>query len=369
MRKRDRNTDAFFALLRAGLWEQGVRLSAYEPVDFASVYRLASEQSVVGLIAAGLENVKDAAVNKYELLPFLKGVINLENRNSLMNSFIAKMAEKMKEADIFACVVKGQGVAQCYERPQWRAVGDVDYFLDADNYEKAKAFLIPVAASVEAEDKIRLHQGMTIDSWIVELHGTMHSGISKRMDKGVDSVQRDIFERKGFRVWRNGETDVFLPNPDNDAVIVFTHFIEHFFVGGVGLRQISDWCRLLWTYRDGIDRELLGRRLEDMGLMSEWKAFARFAVTYLGMPEEAMPFYPSSSFDGKSRRICRLILDAGNFGHNKDQSYRKKYPSLEEKTITFWRRFGDYIRLSFIFPLDGPSFFLTYIFRKLRTVL
>ena len=60
--------------------------------------------------------------------------------------------------------------------------------------------------------------------------------------------------------------------------------LQHFFVGGVGLRQICDWCRLLWTYRERIDRDLLLRRLQEMWIVSEWKAFGAFAVEYLGLP-------------------------------------------------------------------------------------
>ena len=59
----------------------------------------------------------------------------------------------------------------------------------------------------------------------------------------------------------------------------------------VGLRQFCDWCRLLWTYRRSINVGLLEARLNEMGLVSVWKAFGAFAVEYLGMPGEAMPLY------------------------------------------------------------------------------
>lgn len=36
---------------------------------------------------------------------------------------------------------------------------------------------------------------------------------------------------------------------------------------------------------------LLEARLNEMGLVSVWKAFGAFAVEYLGMPGEAMPLY------------------------------------------------------------------------------
>ena len=52
------NQQAFFELLKAGLWEKEARLLSSDGVDFACVYKLAQEQSVAGLVAAGLERVQ-----------------------------------------------------------------------------------------------------------------------------------------------------------------------------------------------------------------------------------------------------------------------------------------------------------------------
>ena len=173
-----------------------------------------------------------------------------------------------------------------------------------------------------------------------------------------------------MRVWKNDGADVPLPSPDNDVIIVFTHFLQHFFCGGVGLRQICDWCRLLWTYRDSIDRGLLEQRLREMGIVSEWKVFAAFAVDWLEMPVEAMPLYSSdASWSRKAKRICRVVMEAGNFGYNKDNSYRSRYPLLVEKSITFFRRLVEYMRLFSIFTADAPRFFVTYVGRRTKAAM
>lgn len=357
----------FFALVRGGLWEQEVQLLPYGIVDYEPLRQLAEEQSVVGLVAAGLGHVEDIKIPKADVLQFIGQTLQLEQRNQAMNYFIGVTVEKMREAGIYSLIVKGQGVAQCYERPNWRSCGDVDFFFDADNYEKAKDYLTPLASYVHPEEKVKKHLAMTIDPWEVELHGLMPTEISERINKGVCEVQRDIFENGGVRVWRNDGVDVYLPSPDNDIIIVFTHFLQHFFIGGVGLRQICDWCRLLWTYRDEIDRDLLEKRLHEMGILSEWTAFGALAVDYLAMPEEAMPFYTkSTSWTRKAQQICRVVLDAGNFGHNKDNSYRSRYPKLVEKSITFLRRLGEFVRLSMIFPQDAPRFFWTYVSKRVK---
>ena len=361
--------DVFWALLRAGLWERGTQLVPLAPIDFSMLYDLAEEQSVVGLIAAGLEHVEDRKVTKQEALPFLKKVFVLEGRNESMNAYIGCLINRLRDVGIYAILIKGQGVAQCYSRPQWRSSGDIDFFLDNINYIKAKKFLTPLAESVEKEDASRLHLGMKLDSWTVELHGTMRTKISRRVDRIIATVQKDIFEKGGVRAWRDNDVDVFLPSVDNDVIIVFTHFVKHFYVGGIGLRQICDWCRLLWTYRNSLDWKLLEVRLKKMGLMTEWRAFATLAVEKLSMPYEAMPFYSNNErYRRKAEGICNLVLETGNLGQNKDSSYRSRYSKLISGFITFGRRIGEFLKISTIFPGNAGRFFVTYVFNRTKAM-
>lgn len=288
----------------------------------------------------------------------MKKVFEAETRNADMNRFVADLFTKLWEAGIHAVLVKGQGIAQCYQRPQWRAAGDVDLLLDAENYEKAKSFLSPLASSIEKELVEYKHLGMTIGSWKVELHGTLHGHISKVADAVVDQVQEEMLSQGVFRIWKNGETDIPLPAPDSDVVFIFSHILQHFFHGGIGLRQICDWVRLLWTYRGSIDRNLLESRIREMRLMTEWKAFAALAVDYLGMPTEAMPLYDSSArWKRKANRISKFIFRVGNFGHNRDGGIYTKYPYLVYKAISFGRHVGDFFEQLLIFPLDSLRVF------------
>lgn len=348
----DNNTQAFLALLRAGLWEKDVRLSPHGDVDFNEIYRLAGEQSVVGLVAAGLEHVIDVKPSKGVALMFVGETIQLEQRNTAMNSFVGELYKKIKDNDIFAVLVKGQGVAQCYERPLWRASGDIDLLLDEENYHKAKALLENSADRTGEEYHAHLHQDYSIGPWEVELHGTFRNGLWKKMDKIIDEVQRFVCQDSQVRVWNNGVCEVLLPSLDNDVIFLFSHILQHYFKGGIGLRQICDWCRLLWNAKGTLSSELLESRLRNMGVMTEWKAFAAMVVDYLEMPIEAMPFY-DSEYGAKGNRIFEFILETGNFGRGRDSSYFEKYPYLVRKAISVWKHTCDGFRYMRIFPWDS----------------
>lgn len=371
------NINAFFALVRAGLWEHAdanFNVNSNESVNWNEVYRLAQEQSVIGVALAGIERLKNAnhndnfSISQELLLQWIGEVQMLEQQNKAMNQFVSKLIEKMRKAGIYTLLIKGQGIAHCYVKPLWRTCGDVDLLLSDSNYEKAKAYLTPLASSVETEYDYKKHLGMTIDQWVVELHGNMRCGLSVRMDKAIDDIQDDAFFCGHVRSWMNGHTQVFLPGVGSDVLFVFTHFIKHFYIGGLGLRQICDWCRLLWTYKGSLRLGLLETRIRKMGLSSEWKAFAAFAVDYLGMPKEAMPLYSSDKkWSRKADKICSFIMEVGNFGHNRDRSYFNKYPYAVRKARSMGRRCNDLVRHARIFPLDSLRFFPRIMFNGLRS--
>ena len=358
---KEHNVKAFFELVKVGLWgcnNGDHNLDLNKGIDWNGVYQLAQEQSVQGLLLQGIEELKakgiELSVPKVLLLQWIGEVQAIEQRNKAMNAFVASLIERLRAEDVYTILVKGQGIAQCYERPLWRACGDVDLFLSEENYQKAVHVLSPLATKVEEENSYRKHLAMTIDGWSVELHGTLRSGLWNRLDREIDNVQNEVFLGGAVRSWMNGNTHVFLPRADEDVVFVFSHILQHFYKEGIGLRQICDWCRLLWTYRDSLDMKLLKTRIESAGIMSEWKTFAALAVEYLGMPADAMPLYGANNkWSKKAQKVMAIIMETGNFGNNRDYSYRQKYPFVVFKTISLWRHLLDFGRYFVIFPLDS----------------
>lgn len=335
------NQQAFFELLKAGLWgAAGAYLNPDENVNWDEVCRLAEEQSVVGVVLAGIEhsNIKPS---QDLLLQWIGEVQIIEQTNKAMNKFIEKLVGKMREEDIYTLLVKGQGIAQCYEKPLWRSSGDVDFFLSKENYEKAKKFLNPLSTDGKPERQYSKEIGYYIDSWLVELHASQRTGLSTRVDSVIDEVQKDLFYGGNVRSWDNNGTTVFLPSPDNDVFLVFTHAIKHFYKeGGQCLRQICDLCRLIWTYKESLNHELLESRIRKAGLMSEWKAFATVAVEYLGMPSGAMPLYSKNKkWSKKANAVMAFFLKGGE-----------------------WEKIQDTITLNKSFPLSVLRFLPSLLF-------
>lgn len=375
----DNNKKAFFVLLRAGLFpDHGegfmVHDTLFMDVNWGKVYQIAQEQSVQGVVLQGIEELRakniELSVPKVLLLQWIGEVQLIEQRNKEMNIFLARLIEDLKSEGIRCALVKGQGIAQCYERPLWRSSGDIDLLLDEENYFKASSYL-PNRADQVKENRMDIkHFEMSFGTWVVELHGTLHGEWSRRVDRVIDDIQADSFRKNNFRIWKNNNVEALLPSPDVDVLFVFSHILQHFFIGGIGLRQICDWCRLLWTFRTSLNQELLESRIRETGLMSEWKAFGAFAVVYLRMPVGAIPLYSDDSrWKRKASRLLGFVMETGNFGHNRDESYKMKYPVVIRLFISFCRRVKDTYKHFCIFPLDALKAWMTIWVMGVRFVI
>lgn len=352
--KLNNNQKALLTLVRAGLWEKNDRLSHIGNIDFNEVVRLAELQTVLGLMAAGTEHLTDVKLPQVVSLQLAGEVLKIEQRSKAMNEYVEQLITRLRERGVYALLMKGQGIAQCYERPLWRTCGDIDLLLSNDNFKAAKSILIPIASSVDDEDEKRKHLALTIDKWVIELHGTLRTSLWKRLERVMDEVLEDVFYKGNVRSWMNGNTQVFLLKADEDVVFVFAHILQHFFVEGIGLRQICDWCRLLYTFNDKIDKKLLERRLKSAKLMEKWKVFAAFAVEYLGMPGSEMPFYSNSwRYKRKAKMVMTLVMDAGNFGQGKDKSYKETHSKIICYCISFGKHAKDGFRRFILFPREA----------------
>ena len=88
MRNSENTRKAFLELVEAGLWGNGnpdIRIDG--TTDWQEVYRLATEQSVLGLILDGLEH-SDVKPPQVLLLQWIGEVQMIEQRNKAMNKML-----------------------------------------------------------------------------------------------------------------------------------------------------------------------------------------------------------------------------------------------------------------------------------------
>ena len=352
----------FFALLRSGLWDDAPELPDTAPGedDWKEVYSLSMSQTVVGLVTDGAAACPAGYVPKAVSLKLMSSLISTEKANAVIDSHVSRFVSLLEGSGVQPILVKGQAVAQCYIHPSGRMPGDIDLVIDPKQYEAAKAVISPIADSVGGEGLAYMHFGAMFGSVELELHGTVHTSLGRKINDVLDEAQALLHREGGYRIWNCLGTQVRIPSVDFDALFIFTHLLQHFFCGGLGLRQLCDWARVLHTHCAAIDRALLENRLTKMGILTEWKTFVGFLVDYLGLPEEEAPLY-DTRYRSKTGKLWAYIERVGNFGKKRGLRDRSKDPYLIRKVESMFVNSQDFLHHISIFPLDSLKFYWYYL--------
>ncbi len=362
--------DLFFALLRSGLWGTSPVLprQVADSGDWQKAYRLSMEQTVVGLVTDGAAAAPALFVPKEISLKLMSSLVSVEKFNAVIDDAIVRFVALLEDGGVQPVLVKGQAVAQCYIHPSGRMSGDIDLVISPAQYEAAKAIITPAADSIGAEGAEKMHFSATFGNVELELHGTVQTSLGRKINDVLDIARDELFKDGGCRFMDCRGKRVRIPSIDFDALFIFTHLLQHFYCGGLGLRQLCDWARVLHTHSGKINLPLLEERLRLMGLESEWKTFVLFLVRYLGLPEEEAPLY-DGRFGKRADKLWRYIEKVGNFGKNRQHRDRSKDPYLIRKIGSFFINSQDFIHHVSIFPLDSLRFFRQYLITGTRAVV
>ncbi len=367
MRHSDR---LFFAVLRRGLWgesKEGIEYPADKAV-WDDVLALSASQTVMGIMADGLSDCSQNEVPPKVAYRFISASISTEHRNGQINSVIASLFLRFESAGVPVVLVKGQAIAQCYRHPSSRMPGDIDLIVKPEDFEAAKAVVRDLSGNTGECNTEQMHFATNIGDVEIEVHGTVHTTLSRKINSMLNEMQMELFSEGGCRTWNCDGVTVRIPSEDFDSLYIFIHLLQHFFCGGLGLRQLCDMSMALYANNGLFSDAKLARRIRRAGLESEWKTFVAFLVNYLGLPEHAAPLY-DAKYLSKADRIWDYIRRAGNFGKNNPRRYGMHSAYLLRKTESLLRNASGFARHIRLFPADSFRFFgyyLTKAFKSLR---
>jgi hypothetical protein len=302
---------AFFSLLRAGLWKT-VPDSSFDLDEEAwdRLFDMARAQTVEALVYDGILLLPpDRFPPKPLLLKWTVIVDRIEKRNARMNQSIEELNDCFTAEGVSPLLLKGQGVAACYEEPAHRLCGDVDlYFRNKEAYAKA-------LKSVEKRNiKVSIGHDMSAEySWkqipvehhnhLVDIHNPFAAGFLKELEQ----------QEEGSKIMMPfGKEQVALPSPLLTHLSVNSHILKHSLSFGIGLRQLCDSARICYTYREQVDGEALKAVYKRLGIYRWMTLLNQLLVDFLGTPQECLPFVSEQKQD--ANWMMEEILAAGNFG-------------------------------------------------------
>ena len=344
--------EVFLEILKAGMW--GVRPQVPEEFDdWGSVVRLARSQSVLGIVGDVL--LSDAVLSQripIELKDKVKKFVMANMvTHSLLNNTLVKVVSALRDNGVESVLLKGQGIARNYPRPELRQCGDIDLYVGLVNGVKVHDILSPIAVKIDGKEYIDVgkHYHVTMPGGVeVEVHRLTDLIVSTKK-KMIYQTASDKGTSTGLVTYDFAGTPVNTPADDFNAFFIFNHLFHHFLTSGIGLRQFCDWMMFLHVNHGRLDLEYLGKLLNDMDLMKPWKTFGCVLVKLLGLPEEEFPFYDKSNED-KVGKIIRRVLDEGNFGKERSIYKNRGTNYLLNKTRSLWGHMSKASALLFLFP-------------------
>lgn len=283
--------DTFLKLLRAGLWEQDLQLSAVpDAAGWEQLMRMARSQSVMGLFLRGMVHLPDdqqppGAVQQ-DLLRWRTALERTFGRHARVQ---ALLLEELSAAGVHPVVQKGSEAAKYYPRPAMRQVGDIDLY--CPEFARARA-LVPEARRAPDGAAVFEQEGVT-----VELHPhyyDVHLPLSRLPEPGT---------------------------PCGELLLLSAHIFKHAIGAGVGYKQLCDLTLALTRLDGQYDKAELQAALQRAGLLRWHRLLCSLLVEDL----ELDPAHSLNDFHPCNPEVLRrMVREAGSFGKNKRQREHKK---------------------------------------------
>ena len=349
----------FLELLRSGLWGNPADTELFiGNVDWKSILRIAKEQTVQVIVADGIETLpKEMWPPKEAMLHLMMARVKTSQMHQLLNTTLNQIVNALDAAGIPSALLKGQGVAQNYRKPESRMCGDIDLYTGLQGYHKACEIVEELQGDKphKAGEECEHHMHLSLNGVEIEIHRYADMMPNKRHDNYFQHWTKESidanFGTDVLRKWDNNGTKIHMAIPTFDAFFILYHAVRHLTTGGVGFRQICDWTMYLHDNHKDIDTEELCKKLKVFNMESIWKEFGIFAVTVLGLPAEELPLAPNSLKSNKPAKLLKHIFISGNFGRlNSNGREYLKDPYLKKKWRSFCFQSTRLFKLLNLFP-------------------
>ena len=346
--------EVFFQLIKIALGKAERFETAPTAEQWRDLFHEAQRQTLLGLLFTGVERLPAEQRPPRELiLQWYTLVSRMEKMNQRMNDMCAKVQARFLEDGFRSCILKGQGMARYYDRPERRQCGDIDIWVEG-GWKK----VLPYVYKVRPGGRFVYHhvdfgevQGIPVEvhftpSW---MYNPIHN---RRLQRWFEQHAEECFSTDSLSAERTFVT----PPRDFDLIYILLHAYRHIFDDGLGLRQLCDYYYLLasppalplkggsplWGshsdcagqqseessgklgIRNEEHSEKLGIRSEELGmdyrkeLRMLGRGFERFAKAVMwimgevfGLDREQMLIEPSEKH---GRFLLQEVMEAGNFG-------------------------------------------------------
>ena len=300
--------------IQKSLWNKDIMFP--ENTDWNAVLKEAEDQAVLGIVIG----VVPADVQRE-----WKG-----RASAVTASFVRilhyqeQLYKLLKENGIPMVILKGTAAAIYYPNPSQRTMGDIDYLVPSEYFEKAKELLSTNEYSIEDDPRAPRHMHIYKGGISFEQHRFFSSegiDVERYVTEGVSQVVEEKIYGTKFPI---------LPNLANGLVLL-GHMAQHL-KSGLGLRQVVDW--MMFVNRE-LDDELWSNAFEratiETGLNQVAIVSTKMCQQYLGLSENI--HWCKDADSELCAELMESLLSSGNFDRK-----RGKGSAVESVTSNIARK-------------------------------
>lgn len=337
----DRIEQLLYKVVRAQIWGGQIQQPEISSSDYHALMNMAMKQTVAGLV---MQCVSDGRL-KVELSPAdaMKTLLlqrQIEQQNELLNAEVAALCEMFQRNNVRFIVFKGQTLARLYPHPNARTSGDIDFYVPAEDYERATE-IISKEWNIEIEHSTsHQHTEFEHNKVIFEMHFEMLKFFNKKVQRDFDSM---IQNSEIQYIDING-CKVPTLDPIANLVYTFAHLWYHLLELGIGMRQLCDLALLIndtfpANGEDNSEKiQQLRAQLKSLGILKAFGAVENMLHSNLGLPYAPLNIKTRKYHQ---REILRRVMRYGNFGKYGRKGSRADfsfYISLTfERVATFFK--------------------------------
>lgn len=353
----------FLELLRAAIWNMSVDETSFYYLDssvWQEILKLSKSQRVCALLYDGIMTLpKSARPEKGLLYKLFLQTQAIEQLNIKINKSLKNLAYEYEKIGCQFVLLKGQGNALVYPKPNHRSPGDIDVYLyRKEDYEKANYWAVSRGYKIGVEHVH--HKSFEFEDISIENHRKVSYFLIKKYDSLLEKEIQQITEEKLFAELKIDDLIVKVLPAEFNAFFIFYHLFLHFIKVGVGVRQFCDWILFMDKYSEQMNQKELLRLLKSFDLLKPAKIFASVAVKHLGANPSIFPF--ETNIHGKCvRMILEDILSGGNFGFLR--SIKRTYNIWPDR----WNSFTFTIKRTIKIAKISPNHILIMPYLKLLT--
>lgn len=221
--------------------------------EWNCLFKVLKKQAIFGV---GFEAICQLPVeqrpSKFLLLQGYAQAEFIKEQNSLLNKRVLELRDIMQGMEIPYCILKGQGSAMLYPKPDSRQCGDIDVWCD---YPR-DLLLEKVGKKYALGDKVIHHADVTFfEDVSVDLHYVPTWLYAPWYNK---SLLTFISNEKNAQMKNLNVKGFCSPTVRFNLVYSMIHMFRHLFEEGIGMRQFMDYYYIIlhsteWERKEAVE--------------------------------------------------------------------------------------------------------------------